>query len=143
MSNEPLEQKYLKLLKEYEDLREKKTLTPQKQSMPVNNACEIKLHACSNSHRSLKERKDLLQEEVIDLYKQWIPPKVSSFFKTLIPWIKKGFKKSQFSEYRLDICKKCPYLRDNTTCKICGCFMKRKVNIPQASCPLKKWTPEK
>ena len=139
MKNESLEQKYLKLLEEYEDLRQKKTVPDQRL---INTICEQNLKACSNSHKSLKERKDLLQEEVIDLYKQWIPPKVSSFFKTLIPWVKKGFKKSQFSEYRLDICKKCPYLRDNTTCKICGCFMKRKVNIPQASCPLKKWKKE-
>jgi hypothetical protein len=142
MSNESLDQKYLKLLEEYEKLRESKTIIKDSNgSIPTHN-CESNLKACATSHKSLLERKNLLQQEVVNLYQQWIPPKVSSFFKTIVPWVKRGFKKSKFAEYRLDICKKCPYLTEKDRCKICGCFMKGKVNIPQASCPLKKWVPE-
>ena len=142
MSHDSLDQKYLKLLKEYEELKKAKSVQPA--YVPRENSkCERNLSMCAASHKSLMERKNLLQQEVITLYGQWVPPKIASFFKTIIPWIKIGFKKSKYADYRLDICKKCPYLRDNTTCKICGCFMTRKVNIPGASCPLKKWVPEK
>ena len=143
MSNKSLEQKYLELLQEYEKLRQEKvTQPPPSNPGNPNLSCERNLQGCARSHKSLLERKNLLQTEVISLYGAWVPPKISSFFKTVIPWIKKGFKKSEFAEYRFDICKKCDYLKDNQTCKICGCYMKGKVNIPQASCPLKKWTAE-
>ena len=41
---------------------------------------------------------------------------------------------------RLSICEKCPELIKATSqCKQCGCFMKAKVKLKNASCPLLKW----
>jgi hypothetical protein len=41
---------------------------------------------------------------------------------------------------RLDICEECPSLLKMThQCKECGCFMKLKVKLEKASCPLGKW----
>jgi len=41
---------------------------------------------------------------------------------------------------RLDICTKCPSLLPIThQCKECGCFMKIKVKLKEAECPLGKW----
>ena len=41
---------------------------------------------------------------------------------------------------RLEICKACEYFRPKTeTCRKCGCFMKLKVKLPAAVCPLGKW----
>jgi Cu2+-containing amine oxidase len=41
---------------------------------------------------------------------------------------------------RLGICEKCPSLLALThQCKECGCFMKIKVKLKEAECPLGKW----
>jgi hypothetical protein len=41
---------------------------------------------------------------------------------------------------RLEICQTCPELIKTTfQCKKCGCFMKQKNKLADASCPLKKW----
>jgi hypothetical protein len=41
---------------------------------------------------------------------------------------------------RLGICEKCPSLLGLThQCKECGCFMKIKVKLKKAECPLGKW----
>lgn len=41
---------------------------------------------------------------------------------------------------RLDICEVCPSLLKLThQCKECGCFMKLKVKLQKAECPLGKW----
>lgn len=41
---------------------------------------------------------------------------------------------------RIEICEKCPELIKTTfQCKKCGCFMKQKSKLADASCPLKKW----
>jgi hypothetical protein len=41
---------------------------------------------------------------------------------------------------RLSICSQCPELIKATSqCKQCGCFMKMKVKLKEASCPLLKW----
>jgi hypothetical protein len=43
-------------------------------------------------------------------------------------------------EYRLSICNQCPALNKNLMkCKKCGCYMKLKSTLKQASCPLGKW----
>lgn len=42
------------------------------------------------------------------------------------------------SNARLDICKTCDQWT-GTRCKICGCFTKLKVRIPEEKCPLGKW----
>jgi hypothetical protein len=44
------------------------------------------------------------------------------------------------AEKRLEICEKCPsLLRATHQCKECGCFMKLKVKLANATCPLSKW----
>lgn len=44
------------------------------------------------------------------------------------------------SEERYLICKQCPELITLTDqCKKCGCFMKLKTTLPNATCPLGKW----
>jgi rRNA maturation protein Nop10 len=41
---------------------------------------------------------------------------------------------------RYDICKECDKLNTLTkTCSECGCFMRSKVTLPNAFCPLGKW----
>ena len=46
----------------------------------------------------------------------------------------------ELSAYRLEICKACPQYRQATNqCKLCGCFMKLKTTLAQATCPLNKW----
>lgn len=41
---------------------------------------------------------------------------------------------------RFAICETCPSLINQTKqCKECGCFMKLKVKLKQATCPLNKW----
>ena len=41
---------------------------------------------------------------------------------------------------RWDICEDCPELIKATTqCKNCGCFMRLKVKLEEATCPLGKW----
>lgn len=42
--------------------------------------------------------------------------------------------------YRLDICKSCEFYRQATNqCKKCGCFMKLKTKLEDATCPIGKW----
>jgi hypothetical protein len=152
---ENLSQKYLNLLGEYEALTkaneelQKKVqgINPATASRPAtppmsSSRCEENLSKCGRSNKNLFEQRTFLRQELKKLYSLWLPPKVDSFFKTIIPWIKKGFKKSDQAEYRFEICQKCEYLKENNTCKLCGCFMKGKVTIPQASCPIGKWKSE-
>jgi hypothetical protein len=54
-----------------------------------------------------------------------------------------GRVETLISEKRLDICKQCTsFIKATTTCKECGCIMKLKTKLPNASCPLGKWTTE-
>lgn len=43
------------------------------------------------------------------------------------------------AQSRYDICKGCPFLLATTQCSKCGCFMKAKVKLPDAECPVHKW----
>lgn len=50
---------------------------------------------------------------------------------------------SDISDKRLSICNTCPELIKLTTqCKKCGCFMKAKTKLKNATCPLLKWDNE-
>lgn len=54
-----------------------------------------------------------------------------------------GRVESLISEKRLKICFECPkFIKSTTTCKECGCIMKLKTKLPNASCPLHKWEAE-
>ena len=44
------------------------------------------------------------------------------------------------SNSRLEICNSCEFLiKEQTRCSKCGCFMKTKVRLETASCPIQKW----
>lgn len=50
------------------------------------------------------------------------------------------FAEPSVQEARYEICESCPELTKHTKqCKQCGCFMKLKVKLAEASCPLGKW----
>jgi hypothetical protein len=54
-----------------------------------------------------------------------------------------GRVEQRIQETRLAICLKCPELIKLTgQCKQCGCIMKAKTKLPNASCPLGKWDVE-
>ena len=142
---ESLTEKYLKLLSKYENLQKRvnNPVTPPQTSSIVNVECDQRLHNCSTSYFDLYERKQLLITEITKLYKMWFPPRINSFFSTIIPWIKEGFKLSKFAERRLEICKKCDLFTERSICQACGCYMVGKVKVPQASCPIGKWKADK
>ena len=43
---------------------------------------------------------------------------------------------------RWDLCKGCEFLLFTSNCKKCGCFMKAKVRVATAKCPVGKWDKE-
>jgi len=60
------------------------------------------------------------------------------------PWdlFNKKMGRVETEEYkkRLAICQSCPELIKATfQCKKCGCFMKQKAKLSDASCPINKW----
>jgi hypothetical protein len=43
-------------------------------------------------------------------------------------------------ERRFFICQSCPYFNHfNERCTVCGCYMRAKVKVPMATCPMNKW----
>lgn len=40
---------------------------------------------------------------------------------------------------RWDLCSSCEFLTEKNSCEKCGCFMKVKHKLAQASCPVGKW----
>lgn len=50
-------------------------------------------------------------------------------------------KDEQMMIDRWRICRKCPDLKAGI-CSHCGCFMKAKVKLSAAECPVGKWGPE-
>ncbi len=142
---ESLTEKYLKLLSEYEELSKKfENLSSQQVSSTTHDTeCEQKVQNCSNAYSTIYDANRQLVQEVTKVYKMWLPSRVSSFFSTIIPWIKNGFKVSNSAEHRLSICKKCDLFINDSTCQACGCYMVAKTKIPQAYCPIGKWKAEK
>lgn len=50
------------------------------------------------------------------------------------------FADPQLQEERYSTCEKCEHLTRHTKqCRECGCFMKLKVKLAEAVCPLGKW----
>lgn len=44
----------------------------------------------------------------------------------------------QMAQQRWNICTTCEHFT-GTRCKLCGCFMKKKVALPSSKCPDGKW----
>jgi len=42
------------------------------------------------------------------------------------------------AQERWDVCQQCPAF-NGKRCTMCGCFMRKKVGLPSATCPLNKW----
>tara|TARA_R110000824_G_scaffold363131_1_gene551147 strand:- start:66 stop:464 length:399 start_codon:yes stop_codon:yes gene_type:complete len=124
-----LEEKYLKLLAEYEKLEE-------------GHPCFDSLKQCSSAYYRLNDVRKELIKSIESLYSSWIPPKIHSFFSTIKAWCMTGFKKSKFGDRRLEICSSCEYFKDDKLCQLCGCYMKYKAQMAAASCPISKWKPE-
>lgn len=64
--------------------------------------------------------------------------------KKVRPWDlfnkKMGRVDAETYNKRIEICKNCPELLKITfQCKRCGCLMKEKSKLADASCPLNKW----
>ena len=53
-------------------------------------------------------------------------------------WGADGFKLSDQSAERLEICHTCPQYNDGR-CLQCGCSMQLKTQLSTAHCPLRKW----
>ncbi len=54
--------------------------------------------------------------------------------------VKQPRSSKELVEERLAICNECPWLNKRLMkCRQCGCFMKLKSTLQQASCPLDKW----
>jgi predicted Zn-ribbon and HTH transcriptional regulator len=51
----------------------------------------------------------------------------------------KGLLDRESSLKRYNACLDCPFLKKNSQCKKCGCFMKAKVRIKASRCPIGKW----
>ena len=50
------------------------------------------------------------------------------------------FVKKEIAQNRYDICKSCEHFNmEMKICNQCGCFMKIKVKMPGAFCPVNKW----
>ena len=63
---------------------------------------------------------------------------------TTRPWDvlnpKTEYATEDLARHRLAVCEACPRLLKTTyQCKECGCFMKLKVRLRDAECPLDKW----
>ena len=53
---------------------------------------------------------------------------------------KENLTSGEVSSTRMSICETCPRLLKATyQCRECGCFMKLKVKLEKAVCPLGKW----
>jgi hypothetical protein len=68
-------------------------------------------------------------------YNEMKPAKPTDLFNSSIGRVKKDVAYNRYN-----ICKECDKLNSITkTCSECGCFMKLKVTLPNAFCPLEKW----
>ena len=123
-----LEEKYLKLLAEFDNLKN-------------DPKCQDQLQSCNTACRDCMKVRGELVQNIKKLYSSWFPPKVYSFLSTMKSWIKTGFKKSEFADVRYSICQKCDHF-NGSACNLCGCFMKGKTKIAAAACPISKWKAE-
>jgi predicted Zn-ribbon and HTH transcriptional regulator len=73
-----------------------------------------------------------------------IPRMGKELIGTVADLIKVGILKKivivneQIEQERFSICSSCEYLVEDR-CRKCGCFMKKKVKLAPAKCPIDKW----
>lgn len=48
-------------------------------------------------------------------------------------------KETPQEKQRLEICQKCPHIRQDKRCGICKCYTPAKVKAPKEKCPINKW----
>ena len=65
--------------------------------------------------------------------------KLNDLFSSSISLAKDGWASKEEWENRIKECSNCEHLTKSMRCKECGCFMKAKVRIKGAACPLGKW----
>lgn len=99
------------------------------------------LEAAEARVRYLESRIKTLRTQLEKVYKTSFALKVEGFIKTMWAWARGGFKASSLADKRFSMCQACPHFED-PRCTLCGCFMQAKTKIPQASCPVGKWTAE-
>lgn len=65
--------------------------------------------------------------------------------KALGHWMLGGFPTTSDEQYekRLEICRGCERLNDDTICVLCGCPVARKAALGTEKCPLNKWEGDK
>ena len=114
------------------------------------------VYTVKNANSGLVEDRSLVEEEFTNDFKlNLIPTNIKKNNTTLpvLPVVKdlKHFAKgavkavkamtlpeTEESKTRLAVCHKCDKWT-GTSCKVCGCFVKLKVKIPQEKCPEGKW----
>lgn len=77
-------------------------------------------------------------------FKKQSPINTDPEARTAKPWdlINPNIERAsdQEAEARYEVCKVCPsFVKITKQCKECGCFMRAKVKIKLAKCPLGKW----
>jgi hypothetical protein len=67
--------------------------------------------------------------------------KLGSFYDAMVVQIAAGFPivDKDTAEKRAEICSSCEYLKDDSICGQCGCFLKIKIPLGTSECPIKKW----
>lgn len=49
------------------------------------------------------------------------------------------FATTETIEKRIELCMACEHLKNNSRCKLCGCWVRLKARIDIAHCPIDKW----
>ena len=63
----------------------------------------------------------------------------SDLFKSGADVLKNGTIDSSIARDRWEACSDCIHLTESNRCDQCGCFMKMKVKVQRATCPIGIW----
>ena len=124
---------------------EKKHLIAKLKEKPILYTLDILLHTHKDGEKKYLTQDDFNRIRTKYLHKTNFFLKIKWFFQTMyrnlvIWWKMRKFKTTkEISDYRMNICNKCPDLTPHKICKVCGCFMTAKTKLIDVECPLKKW----
>ena len=79
------------------------------------------------------------EEERADRVEVGFGQMAKNLAKTAGQAIKGGMAPKDIRDARWNTCKGCPFLTKDDRCSKCGCYMKAKVAIADADCPVGKW----